>query len=46
MAIMDDSKERAGSLFHIVFEDDLKPGDHIYVHQQSCRNICTPQNLH
>ena len=33
MARKDDSKERAGFLFHMVFEDDLKPGDHIYAYR-------------
>ena len=31
MAKADDSKERAGLLFHMVSESDLEPGDHIYV---------------
>ena len=33
MAVKDDSKKRAGFLFHTVFEDDLKPGDHIYAYR-------------
>ena len=33
MAGKDDSKDRAGFLFHMVFEDSLKPGDHIYAYR-------------
>ena len=33
METKDDSKDRAGLIFHIVSEDDLKPGDHIYIHR-------------
>ena len=37
METKDDSKDRAGLIFHIVSEDDLKPGDHIYIYR--CEGI-------
>ena len=33
MAEKDDSKERTGSLIHMVFKGSLKPGDHIYAYR-------------
>ena len=33
MATKDDSKERAGFLFHTVSKYELKPGDHIYAYR-------------